>query len=190
LKPGSNPISFAWPAGGQANIKERCMVKTCIHIISVLLLLCGIPFSAAAAGSKQKKANDNALIFIGSARKHLLFDDSVNAALRDAARKAAFFHSVSADIASHEGGGALAGNTFMYEFEIKDPGDYSSYLDKLEFNRDTDVFESDSAVFVRAAYRGSAGINVNYKPAHNNRKPRWIDNGWCCKKYDEPQMQP
>jgi hypothetical protein len=148
------------------------MIKKIIHLTSVLLLLCSMPFSATAAGSKQKRANDH-LVFIGSARRYLSLDDSINAALRDAARKAAFFHSVSAEAASHESGGAL--NTLMYGFEIKERGDYARYLDKLEYNRKTDVFESDGAVFVRAAYRSNAGINIDYTPAQNNKKPQWVD---------------
>jgi hypothetical protein len=130
---------------------------------------------AAAAGSKQEKANDNVLIFIGSARRHLRLSDSINAALRDAARKVAFYHSVSAETASHESSGALVGNTFVYAFELKDPSDYASYIDKLEYNDKTDVFEYDNAVFVRVGYRSDARINIDYKPVQNDNKPWWID---------------
>ena len=153
------------------------MIKTFIRITSVVLLLCGMPASSfAAAGSKQEKAHDNVLIFIGSARKHLRLADSVNAALRDAARKIAFFHSVSGEIATHESSGALVGNTFISVSGLKDPGDYAQYLEKLEYNSKTDVFEADNAVFVRVAYRSDIKINVDYKNVKNNERPLWIDN--------------
>jgi len=153
------------------------MIKTFIRITPVLLLLCAIlfPFSAFS-DSKQEKTNDNVLIFIGSARKHLRLTDSVNAALRDAARKVAFFHSVSGEIASHESSGDLVGDTFISVFELKDSGDYTQYLDKLEYDSKTDVFETDSAVFVRVGYRSNTKININYRPVQNNEKPLWVDN--------------
>jgi hypothetical protein len=132
------------------------------------------PFSVFAS-SKQEKANDNVLFFIGSARRHLRLADSVNAALLDAARKVAFFHSVSGEIASHESNGSLVGDTFVYEFELKEPDDYAQYLDKLEYDSKTDVFESDNAVFVRAGYRSDTKINIDYRSVQNNEKPLWID---------------
>jgi len=157
------------------------MVKTFIRVITIILLLCGLPFPYyAVAGPKQEKTNnksdENVLIFIGSARKHLRLSDSINAALLDAARKVAFFHSVSGQIVTHESSGALVGNTFISKFELKDPGDYTQYLNKLEYDDKTDVFESDNAVFVRVGYRSDAKINISYKYVNNNEKPPWVDN--------------
>jgi hypothetical protein len=132
----------------------------------------------AASGSKSAKANDDALVFIGSARRHFRLDDSIKAALWDAARKVAFFHSVSGEIVTHESSGALVGSTFATHTEIKDPGDYTRYLDKLEYDREKDVLESD-AVFVRTRYRGSSKINIDYRvnrSVQNNVRPQWINN--------------
>ena len=157
------------------------MIKTLIRKTLLLLLLCGMPVTfSVAAGAKQEKTNlntnDNVLIFIGSARKYLRLNDSINAALRDAARKVAFFHSVSGEVVTHESSGALVGDTFISKFEIKDPDDYLQYLDKLEYDRKTDVFESDNAVFVRVGYRSDIKINIDYKNVNNNEKPFWVDN--------------
>jgi hypothetical protein len=162
---------------------EYEMIKTIIRITAVLLLYLNMPFSVSAAGSKQVEAykkdstvNNGVLIFVGSAHKHFRLDDSINAALHDAARKVAFFHSVTAETASHESGGVLTGNSFISAFEIKEPDDSDRYIEKLEYNRNTDVFETDDAVFVYAAYRSNTSININYKPVQNGRKPHWVDN--------------
>jgi len=134
-----------------------------------------VVFSAAARPNSEI-ANDNVLIFVGSARRHLRLNDSINAALRDAARKVAFFYSVSGEIVTHESSGALVGNTFVAHSEITDSDDYVQYLDKLEYNSKTDVFEADNTVFVHAAYRSTVKITVDYAPVRNKEQPWWIDN--------------
>jgi len=156
------------------------MIKTFNRKTLFLFLLCGMlvtfPVNAGAKQEKQKvNTNDNVLIFIGSARKYLRLSDSINAALKDAARKVAFYHSVSGEIVTHESSGTLVGNTFISEFEIKTPDDYAQYLDKLEYNVETDVFESDNAVFVKVGYRNNIKINIDYKQDKNVEKPLWVD---------------
>ena len=153
------------------------MIKTIFRITAALLFLFGMPILIPVeARPNSEEVNDNVLLFVGSARRHLRLNDSIDAALHDAARKVAFFHSVSGEIVTHESSGALVGNTFVVHSEINDTGDYVRYLDKLEYNRKTDVFESDNTVFVHARYHSTSIINIGYTPVQNNEKPWWIDN--------------
>jgi len=153
------------------------MREAIFRITATLLFLFGIPaIFPAAARPNSEKANDHVLIFVGSARKHLQLKDSIDAALHDAARKVAFYHSVSGEVVTHESSGALVGNNFITHSEINDSGDYVRYLDKLEYNNKTDVFESDDTIFVHAGYRSTSKINIDYTRFQNNEKPWWIDN--------------
>jgi hypothetical protein len=65
--------------------------------------------------------------------------------------------------------------------------DYTNYIDKLEYDPETDVFQSENAIFIRTTYPGSLPFNDDPLPAvlggesglpgpAAGGRPVWVDN--------------
>jgi hypothetical protein len=53
---------------------------------------------------------------------------------------------------------------------------YKQYIEKFEYDPNTDVFQNENAVFVRVRYRGSLPLSYQTPPAGPGGKPVWVDN--------------
>jgi hypothetical protein len=105
------------------------------------------------------RPSGSAITVFGVAGRRVNREEGVQAALLDAARKAALYHGVHAESAtvSHQGSGTLDYfNDFDYRLEPqRNPEDF---LDALDFDRDRDVLEKSGVVFVRARYTGVSAV--------------------------------
>ncbi|MDR0377418.1 MAG: hypothetical protein LBH70_06445 [Spirochaetaceae bacterium] len=123
------------------------------------------------------------LIFFGVSGGHYVSRSAaVSAALKDAARRLSFYHSVEAVIQFDEtynrqfqGTQTDSAGTLIYD------EDYEKYIDALEFNPEADIFEEDGLLFVRAGYEDGDSISPDHirSPAdrtNRTKKPGWIEN--------------
>jgi hypothetical protein len=118
---------------------------------------------------------NNELVFLGVSGIRLKREDAVQAALEDAARKAALYHAVEGHFTQQESRGLG-----FFDFEsvvekelIFDEESYKTLVKDLQYNPDTDVYESDDTIFVRARYAGN-GFTINHLGSSSQERPAWI----------------
>ncbi|AEF83420.1 hypothetical protein [Leadbettera azotonutricia] len=124
------------------------------------------------------------LVFLGVAGIRSKLEDSIQLALEDAARKVAIFERVEGEFATFT---RMGGRFLDYRSEtnsslIYDTG-FRRYIERLEFDREKDVFTSENAVFVRVVSPGNPGeaLRMNpeqdYHPSYSGSaaRPSWID---------------
>jgi hypothetical protein len=116
------------------------------------------------------------LVFTGVSGRFSNRNDSIQAALRDAARRLSFFHSVKGEVRTQE---LIGTGAFDYSREaersLSYDEDLEQYLDQLQFDPERDVFESNNAVFVVA--RVSAGPPMPSPTGHSAKRerPAWVE---------------
>jgi hypothetical protein len=146
-----------------------------------LLLFCA--FVLVAVFPARNYAQNNGLpltggelVFTGVAGRFSNRNDSIQAALRDAARRLSFFYSVKGETLVQEHIGA---GVFDYSREVERSLSYDEdlekHLEKFQFDPSRDVFESNNAVFVVA--RVSAGQPMPSPAGHSagRERPAWVD---------------
>ena len=116
------------------------------------------------------------LVFIGVSNRRSNRDEAIQIALEDAARRLSFFDSVWARSVSRDyrGGRALdvsIGSEYVLEYER----DLGRYIEELEFDPETDVFENNNAVFVVARKAGGSPMPSARGHSFGNRRPAWVD---------------
>jgi hypothetical protein len=117
------------------------------------------------------------LVFLGAAGIRSKLEESIQLALEDAARKAAIFERVEGEFAAFT---RMGGRFLDYRSEtnssLKYDTDYGRYIEKLEYDKEKDVFKSENAVFVRTRYPGN--LELGYYPSYSGpgARPSWIDN--------------
>ena len=126
--------------------------------------------------SDQEIVSRGNLVFTGVSEKLSNREESVQAALKDAARRLSFFNSVSGYSVSQEQSGrgtfdfnVNSDNRLLYDVELEE------YLDQLVFDPSVDVFEFNNAIFVIA--RVTSDIYMPQFRGHSWRKerPHWVD---------------
>jgi hypothetical protein len=119
-------------------------------------------------------------VFTGvSSAYYLSKDRAITLALRDAARRVSFFHSVEAVIKSSE----IYNSQFRIthtddEKEFVYDADYEKYIRLLEFDPERDVYEEHGALFVNTVYTGYTGENAEaagYRRRAGAGKPSWVE---------------
>jgi hypothetical protein len=119
---------------------------------------------------------DNQFIIIGISGRLSRPNDEIEAAKKDAARKAAMFHGVQGSVEHINSG---SGNFFDYvansKLELNYDTNYEPYIERLSFNPETDVIRGPGAVFVRMKYNAANSVPVNYAAKKNNGRPTWIN---------------
>jgi hypothetical protein len=118
---------------------------------------------------------NNELVFLGVSGIRLKRQDSIQAALKDAARKVALYHGVEGHF-TQQGNRGLG----FFDFEaivekelVFDEESYKTYVSGLQYNPDTDVYEFDDTIFVRTRYVGD-GFAINHQGSPPREKPAWI----------------
>jgi hypothetical protein len=120
-------------------------------------------------------------VFTGVASGNYLSKDrAVELALRDAARQVSFFYGVEAVIRTAE--------TYDPQFRVSRIGetrelvydtDYEKFIPLLEFDPERDVYEEHGALFVRAAFNGTADMTHNGgspRAVGTPARPSWVGN--------------
>ena len=116
------------------------------------------------------------LVFLGVAGIRSRRQESIDLALEDAARRVAVFHEVEGEFSTLSNrGGRLLDYRAETNASLNYDGAYKNYLESLEFDQDTDVLESENAVFIRARYPGSLAIDFPPSIQGPDGKPFWIE---------------
>jgi hypothetical protein len=156
----------------------KLFIRSFLFLITALPGLCLLTCAGTPPGEPEAGRLTGLPVFTGVAGGHYLSRDRALAlALRDAARRVSFFHSVKAVITSSE--------IYNPQFRISQVNDerklvydtdYEKYLRLLEFDPKRDVYEEYGALFVRAVYTGASGDTAGtpHRAAHG--KPSWIEN--------------
>jgi hypothetical protein len=120
---------------------------------------------------------DGRLVFIGVAGIRSQRQESIEKALEEAAKKVSIFERVEGSISSYSNsGGALLDYRSETTSSINHSQDYKGYIDLLEFDPDTDVFQQENAVFVRTRYKGSLSLSYRSQPSDQDGRPGWVNN--------------
>ena len=137
------------------------------------------PSSFASASSASSDVIDSSprgsLVFLGVSSVRSRMEESIDLALEDAARRLAIYRQVEGEFSSLS---VTGGRIFDYRAETTSTlivnESYRDLVDELDFNKDSDVFTSNNAVFVRTRYPGR--LSLNHRPTPPGTKPAWIDN--------------
>lgn len=125
-------------------------------------------------------ADDEAgTVFLGvSSGSYLSKNRAVILAMRDAARRVSFFHSVEVRIKSSETyDPQLRISRVIEEKELIHDADYEKYIRLLEFDAEKDIYEENGALFIRARYTGAIRGITGYRPgaSHSGVRPPWVE---------------
>jgi hypothetical protein len=119
---------------------------------------------------------NNDLVFLGVSGRRLWRKDAVRAALEDAARKVALYHGVEGHFTQqgNRGLGFFDSEAVVEKELIFDNEAYKTIVKDLQYNPDTDVYEADDTIFVRARHAGNS-FTINYQRSSPEEKPAWIN---------------
>jgi len=147
-----------------------------------LLLYILVLYTVPCYGGSISEINDNNqtlqnnLIFIGVSEKLSNRDDSIQAALLDAARKFSFFNSVSGIAITRD---IIGNRTLDFRIETGYQLLYDEKLDKfleqLEYNPLTDVFEINNTIFVVTRVTSNILMPLSIGFSFERERPYWID---------------
>jgi hypothetical protein len=155
-----------------------------VFCLLFLFLSCQTRLPAPGVLSAEESQNristfpeDGRLVFTGVAGIRSRREESVNLALEEAAKKVSIFERVEGAISSYSNSG---GRFLDYRSDttssVNYNQDYKQYIEKFEYDPDTDVFQYENAVFVRVRYRGSLSLSYQTPSAGPGGKPGWADN--------------
>ncbi|MDR2398576.1 MAG: hypothetical protein LBD74_07465 [Spirochaetaceae bacterium] len=118
------------------------------------------------------------LIFIGAAGVRLNQQEAIDLALKDAARRVAFFHQVGGTVVHQVeiGSGFLDYHSEQRTTLEYDEEGYIAYREALEFDPHRDVRIEHQTVFVRTRYRTSQRLSLAHQYARTDQRPQWVDN--------------
>jgi hypothetical protein len=122
------------------------------------------------------RPSDGTIPVVGIAGRRGNRDQAIQAALDDAARKAALYHGVYAESATvlNQGSGYL--DYFAdFDYRLTIQSEPSAYTGSLVFDKDDDVYEKNGSVYIRAKYSGVTDVPA-YNSAMENGVPDWVKN--------------
>jgi hypothetical protein len=128
-----------------------------------------ISFTAQLGHAEPRR--EQGIVITGVAGRQSSRSKSIEKALEDAARRAAFYHSVGGITYDLE----ISGYGFSRESALYYDEDYTKYIKDLQFDSAADVAEEGDVFFVRAFY-ASELLPIEYEKPPGNAKPFWIDN--------------
>jgi hypothetical protein len=176
---GFLPFSFRFAFAGAGKL-----LATGLLGLSFLFLAClSRPPAADSFPAEESQTRigsfpeDGWLVFTGVAGIRSRREESIHLALEEAAKKVSIFERVEGTVISYSNAG---GRFLDYRSETTSAvhynRDYKEYIEKLEYDPDTDVFQHENAVFVRARYKGSLSLSYQAPPSGSGGKPGWVNN--------------
>ncbi|MDR1325413.1 MAG: hypothetical protein LBK00_05190 [Treponema sp.] len=128
----------------------------------------------AQTGELWSMASSNGrLLFYGMSGRRSKPEEAIQLALEDAARKVAMFYSVEGSMVQQS---TIGSATFDYssttDTTLLYDTDYKKYVDMLEYNPETDVFEYQQMLVVRAWHRTTSSV-PSYQSSWQNGRPTW-----------------
>jgi hypothetical protein len=151
------------------------LVKVSFPLVCVIILF-AIP--CYGEGKQEQTINTQASVlqFTGVSEKLSSREESIQSALKDAARRLSFFKSVSGYSVKLEqnSGGAFDFNVNSENFLLYD-GELEEYLNQLVFDPSADVFEFNNAIFVIASVVSNVSMPQFRGHSWGKERPRWVD---------------
>jgi hypothetical protein len=116
------------------------------------------------------------LVIIGASGRQSKREAEIELAREDAARKAAMYFSVWANIENIQNIGPHSLNYFTgYEMNMDYDRDLTKYADALTYNANRDVLNIDGNVIIRFSYPVSFPVSISYGFARDaDGSPEWI----------------
>jgi len=144
--------------------------------LACAVVLCAIP---CYGKGKQEQTNDvqtGVLAFTGVSGRLSSREESVQAALKDAARRLSFFYSVSGYSVNQEqsGRGAFDFNVNS-DYVLQYDTDIDKFLEELEHDPATGIFENNNAVFVIAYTKSDVPMPPFRGHSFGTERPGWVD---------------
>ena len=131
---------------------------------------------APASQPVQRFGANNGLEFIGVAGRLSDRNASINAALRDAARRLSFFYSVSGCAEKRERiGDKILDYEVSADYCLQYDDDLDKFLDELEFDPVTGVHESNNAVFVITRWKKNVPMPPSGGYTSGKERPWWAN---------------
>jgi len=152
-------------------------VRLANFILLVCVALCAVP--CFGSGKKAKaiqtsEVSSSNLVFIGVSGKLSKYDESIQIALEDAARKLSFFYSVNGYSVKREFLGTGAFDiSIKSSYWLSSDEDLDKYIEQLEYDKDKDVFISNNAVFITTRFKSNVSMPAFRGIAKD--RPSWID---------------
>jgi hypothetical protein len=152
-------------------------------LIFSLIPLRGASLEPAASGIKAQydtgyfltAPEKGALVIIGVASRQLKQAEERDAALDDAARKAAYYMGITGKvIREHRAGGTFFDFSAAVASDIVFDTDYGKYRDALVYDEAKDLLRTSDAVFVRCTYPVPAIHPIPYTARIIDGEPEWI----------------
>jgi hypothetical protein len=140
------------------------------------VILCAIP--CYGKGKQEQTANMQAgvLKFTGVSGKLSSREESIRAALKDAARRLSFFNSVSGcSVIQEQSGSGVFDFSVNSDYWLSYDDELEKYLEQLVFDPLTDVFENNNAIFVTAYIRSDVSLPSFRGHSFGKERPSWID---------------
>jgi hypothetical protein len=153
-------------------------VKSLTFYFSLIFAVTLFSFPCYANGNReQQRILQSNLVFIGVSGKLSCHEDTIKAALNDAARQFSFFYSVIGHSINRDHIGVRVFDVlFSSEYQLDYDNDLDKYLEALEYDLSKDVFENNNALFVTTRVNLDIFMPVFRGHSFNRQRPRWIDN--------------
>ena len=128
------------------------------------------------AGHLIANSQDDTLVVIGVASRHVRRDDEIAAAKNDAAQKVAMFHGMSGSVESTmRTGRDIFGFYFNSQTSIRNIVDYEQFIERLQFDSDSDVLVTDGGTLVRFRYAARVARTNFVGTINVDGRPNWLD---------------
>jgi len=136
-----------------------------------------VPFHSGQWNPERLRAcsRDGTLIVIGVANRQMRREREVDIARIDAARRVAMFHGMRGTVESlHRSGADFFDFISDSQIRLEHTVDYLRFVDRLEFDSDSDVFMADGATLVHFRYAARV-IPVNFVGIIGaDGRPNWL----------------
>jgi len=144
--------------------------------LACAVVLCSVPCYGKGKKEQTNDVQTGVLQFTGVSGKLSSREEAIRTALKDAARRLSFFYSVSGVFVSQEqsGDGAFDFNVTS-EYLLQYDTDIENFLEELEYDPATGVFENNNAVFVIACIKSDIPMPPFRGHSFGKVRPRWID---------------
>ncbi|MDR3302435.1 MAG: hypothetical protein LBT01_07925 [Spirochaetaceae bacterium] len=121
------------------------------------------------------RPSQDGIMVIGVAGRQSNKDNAIAAALSDAARRVSLYHGLSGESVTviNQGSGALDYYADK-DYKIIINNKAEDYIESLSFDKETDVFEKNGAVYVRTRYAGVSSIPDYHSELMEDGRPTWV----------------
>jgi hypothetical protein len=118
---------------------------------------------------------EDGIMVIGVAGRQSNKDNAIAEALADAARRVSLYHGLYGESATviNQGSGAL--DYYADKgYDIRIDNEAENYIESLSFDKETDVFEKNGAVYVRTRYAGVSSVPDYQSELLEDGRPTWV----------------